>query len=346
MRFEALSSLGLGVLTITALSCGDSVVVIDPSPSAEGELSVAISAPGSLYDVSAVRIDIVASGEDCGGTVLASETVAVEGEVTSVEAFFVLSAGDKRVCATPLAETGPSLNCATAEALVTVVAGQTSSVTLTSQCSDGDNAGLHSVVSFNDAPSISALTIAPGAQISVCEAAQLAVVGTDSDGDALSFEWTLADPLQGSLRSVGSSATFSALVPGAYVVNVTAQDGHGGSAALSVPIHVSDAVCGVAPEVQGIFLASCGPCHTTGASGGLKLDTAESAYANLVRQPVRGAACTSSTRVVPGDASASYLIAKLRGSPGICGVQMPRGLPPLPEEQIQIIEGWINSLPD
>jgi hypothetical protein len=80
-------------------------------------------------------------------------------------------------------------------------------------------------------------------------------------------------------------------------------------------------------------------------SGGLKLDTAASAYANLVGQPVRGAACTSSVRVVPGDPASSYLVAKLRGLAGICGVQMPRGQPPLPEERIQTIEAWIAGLP-
>jgi hypothetical protein len=75
------------------------------------------------------------------------------------------------------------------------------------------------------------------------------------------------------------------------------------------------------------------------------LDPADLAFTNLVGQPARGAPCTARTRVIPGDSAASYLIAKLRGEAGICGVQMPRGQPPLPEAEIQAIAAWIDSLP-
>jgi len=49
--------------------------------------------------------------------------------------------------------------------------------------------------------------------------------------------------------------------------------------------------------------------------------------------------------VVPGDSAASYLVAKLKGEAGICGVRMPHNLPPLPKEEIATIEAWINALP-
>jgi hypothetical protein len=50
-------------------------------------------------------------------------------------------------------------------------------------------------------------------------------------------------------------------------------------------------------------------------------------------------------RVIAGDPAGSYLIAKLRNIPPICGVQMPRNRPPLPEEEIATIEAWIAGLP-
>jgi hypothetical protein len=50
--------------------------------------------------------------------------------------------------------------------------------------------------------------------------------------------------------------------------------------------------------------------------------------------------------VSPGDAANRYLIAKLRGSPDICGARMPRNQPALPEAEIQTIEDWINALPN
>ena len=49
--------------------------------------------------------------------------------------------------------------------------------------------------------------------------------------------------------------------------------------------------------------------------------------------------------MVPGNASGSYLIAKLRNNGPICGARMPFGGPMLPEAEIQTIEAWINSLP-
>ncbi|HYQ15222.1 MAG TPA: hypothetical protein VEQ58_05685, partial [Polyangiaceae bacterium] len=110
-------------------------------------------------------------------------------------------------------------------------------------------------------------------------------------------------------------------------------------------LHVADATCVVAPEVQNILINNCAPCHTTGSSGGLKLDPADVAYSSLVGHSVGAAACSSQTRVIPGDAAGSYLIAKLRNTPGICGVQMPRGRPPLAEADIQTIESWIDALP-
>ena len=88
---------------------------------------------------------------------------------------------------------------------------------------------------------------------------------------------------------------------------------------------------------------------TTGTSdsnsGGLKLDPADVAFASLVNHNVGAAACSGSVRVVPGEPENSYVVAKLRNAPGICGLQMPRGRPPLPEEEIQTIEAWIAALP-
>jgi hypothetical protein len=116
---------------------------------------------------------------------------------------------------------------------------------------------------------------------------------------------------------------------------------------LSFQVSVAAATCAMPQEVHDPILANCTPCHTTNPtpSGGLSMATPELAYATLVSQSVGSAACSTQTRVVPGDASTSYLIAKLRGTPGICGAQMPRGRPPLPESDILTLEAWINDLP-
>ena len=72
---------------------------------------------------------------------------------------------------------------------------------------------------------------------------------------------------------------------------------------------------------------------------------AETTFASLVGRNAVGAGCMDRIRVVRGDAAASYLIAKLRNIAPICGVQMPRGRPPLVEEEIQVFESWIAGLP-
>jgi hypothetical protein len=65
----------------------------------------------------------------------------------------------------------------------------------------------------------------------------------------------------------------------------------------------------------------------------------------MVSKPVRSAACASALLVAPQDPANSYLIAKLRALPGICGTPMPRNAPPLPEQEIAAIESWIAALP-
>jgi len=131
------------------------------------------------------------------------------------------------------------------------------------------------------------------------------------------------------------------------LIAITVSDVHGGQATLSFPVSVASATCVVPENVHAIMLAKCSPCHTTNPSpsAGLSMLTPELAYQNLVQHAVASSACSSQTRVVPGAAGASYIIAKLRGLPGICGQQMPRGRPALPEEEINDFEAWINDLP-
>lgn len=350
MRFHRVERASIGVSLVFASACSDVDTVSLPLHGATGELSVGLGvAPAA--DVTSVRIDVVPIAAGCDGPVLATRTVPLSGAQTltragtehpAASALFVLGAGHVRVCAAPLAGEAPSGSCAPADAVATVVAGETREVLLVSQCEGAAAGGLQATVGFNTAPSISALTLAPGADITICESTQISVTATDPDGDPLSNVWT-ADG--GRLRSDGASATFSAPAAGAYTVSVEVADAHGGRAAVDVPVTVSDAVCGVPAEVQDIFLTRCSPCHTTGSSGGLKLDTSEASFANLVQRNAAAAACSDRIRVVPGDATASYLIAKLRAAPDICGLPMPRGLPALPEAELQLVESWINELP-
>lgn len=88
-------------------------------------------------------------------------------------------------------------------------------------------------------------------------------------------------------------------------------------------------------DIQPIFDRNCTDCH--GGNAGLFLDEGES-YANLVNVPATKG-CTPERRVEPGKPSASVLIKRLTGT--TCGTQMPKKAPPLPPEEIALIEQWI-----
>lgn len=89
--------------------------------------------------------------------------------------------------------------------------------------------------------------------------------------------------------------------------------------------------------------SACVQCHAPGlpaANFSRLVLTSGSSYAALVGTPSSGKA--GAVRVVPGDPANSYLIQKLRGTPGIAGLRMPRNSGPfLTEGQIQVIERWI-----
>jgi PKD domain len=351
------SAIGGFCLAGLTLSCG-SQPIGEPEDRV-GSLRAAIEIGPSTHDVTSVRFDLVSADSDCSAPALATLTVPLEAElapasVSGEEAaahhfasgLFTVAPGDYRACATPLrADSSASDECAQASDVTTVAAEQATQLTLVSQCQGTPTGGLGVAVELNDPPQITAVTVTESTFITVCESASITVTAADPNDDALSYAWSVVSgPAGGSLRPSEAAATFSGS-PGDYVLRVTATDTHAAEASFLFTVHVSDATCSVPPEVQSIITARCSPCHTTGTSGGLKMDPADVTYTSLVNHSVGAAACASQVRVVPGDAQSSYIIAKLRNAPGICGLPMPRNRPPLPEEEIQTIETWINALP-
>lgn len=351
--------LGLGGVCLVGFTSGCSSQPLDRGDQPHGILRAAIELGASAQDVTAVRFDLVPADSGCDAPALATQTAPLEAELAPAtvsgaqgeehrfaSGLFTVAPGVYRACATPLrAESTASELCAAASEEVSVAAEQASQLTLVSQCQGDPTGGVEVAVTLNNPPQITAVAVTESTYITVCESARLAVTAADPDGDALSYDWSIVSgPGGGTVIPSQASATFSGSA-GDYVVRVTVTDVHAAQTSFLVTIHVSDATCVVPQPVFDIITAKCSPCHTTGSSGGLKLDPADVAYTSLVRRPVGAAACSSQVRVVPGDAAGSYLIAKLRGAPGICGLPMPRNRPALPEEEIQTIEAWIDSLP-
>jgi hypothetical protein len=93
-------------------------------------------------------------------------------------------------------------------------------------------------------------------------------------------------------------------------------------------------------QIQPIFSENCVTCHAGGgAPEGLRLDV-QNSYSNLVN--VNSRQVPSLERVEPNDPNNSYLVQKLEGTAAV-GDQMPRGQPPLPAAQINLIREWISA---
>lgn len=95
--------------------------------------------------------------------------------------------------------------------------------------------------------------------------------------------------------------------------------------------------------VRKIFDEACTACHSAGGdpSDPGELDL-ESSLTSLVG---RKSVVTDAILVVPGDPAASYLIAKLYGTPAMHGELMPLGMDPLDKAQLEAISQWIAALP-
>ena len=83
-------------------------------------------------------------------------------------------------------------------------------------------------------------------------------------------------------------------------------------------------------DVSPIFQSNCVGCH--GGSGGLYLTSYNNALTTGNDAPV----------IIPGDPTNSILVHALRGTATVAA-QMPKGLTPLSESNISLIEEWITD---
>ncbi|MEZ4269436.1 MAG: hypothetical protein R3F39_24005 [Myxococcota bacterium] len=249
--------IALSALVAACASSGDSPT---------GTLRAPLVFPGPDHGVTDIGYVVVHASETCAGTPIATATRPIEAEPLPIhlegdppggdahpfgDALFVLPPGDYRVCATPLlADGSPSPDCAAVEGTATVIAEVTVEIVLISQC-DGDPTGaLDIVTALNDPPHIDGLGLDPSKFSENCAPVTMNVSASDPNGDTLGYTWTLLSAPAGqtaTLTDLGAgSGVFEATGPGAYSVQVVVDDGHGATASLTFPIHVSGD-CGVPP---------------------------------------------------------------------------------------------------
>jgi len=120
-----------------------------------------------------------------------------------------------------------------------------------------------------------------------------------------------------------------------------------GNVGQSVPVTVtvSNVVAVTLTQLQStIFTPHCSGCHTGGGGGlpsSMNLSSRAATFAALVN--VASVEQSGVLRVMPGDASASYVVRKLEGDASITGVRMPQGGPFLSAAEIDKVKQWINA---
>jgi hypothetical protein len=115
--------------------------------------------------------------------------------------------------------------------------------------------------------------------------------------------------------------------------------GGGGNGTPEIPeTEISDP--SFSNDIQPIFTSSCAlsGCHNSGAQAELILLQGQ-AYANIVN--VDSTQDPTKKRVLPGDASNSYLVIKIEGNQTE-GDRMPQGRSPLSSVRINNIKNWVD----
>jgi hypothetical protein len=256
--YACASILALGAL---APACASD----DEGRSPTGTLHAALGMDGPQHDVTHVGYRILAAGSSCSDP---DATVVVGPSFQPLESeslppwlepsppggdahpfadlLAIVAPGDYVICARamttgPGGDLVPSTHCGATSGEATVVAEQTTEVVLMIQCEGDPTGGLDVVVALNDPPQIDDLVIDPSKFISSCETATVTVFASDPNGDTLTYSWSevLADGSTVALAGSGATLEYGSLDAGVHQLLVVVEDGHGATAQLSFPIHVS-----------------------------------------------------------------------------------------------------------
>lgn len=115
-------------------------------------------------------------------------------------------------------------------------------------------------------------------------------------------------------------------------------DRNGGNGGDDRSILADPSFSNVVQEIFNRRGCAAGSCHGSSAAAGLKLSSGN-AYANLVNV---NATQASVARVIPGNATDSYLIVKVEGRQTV-GQRMPVGGAALDNIDLTNLKNWINQ---
>jgi hypothetical protein len=220
-----------GALLVAAVGCSSQ----QPRGAGQGEnvgvVGLALDiAPGVTIQTVTYQID------DAGGQVLRSGTIDVTNSTRVSQVVSGVPAGSGETVLLSAASIDGSATCAGKSAPFQVTPNATTSVMVLLECRTGSDAGTVIINGgTNVCPQIASATVSP-AETTVGHTMALAAVGSDPDGDALTYAWTASGP--GRISNAGASnATFTCTGVGAATVTVVVSDGdHGCDATQSYPV--------------------------------------------------------------------------------------------------------------
>jgi cytochrome c553 len=123
----------------------------------------------------------------------------------------------------------------------------------------------------------------------------------------------------------------SAAALAAFCFYAPAQTPEPVAASSEIPVSVAASPDFFETKIRPVLAASCYPCHTQSALGGLRLDSREA----MLRGGGRGPA------IAPGDPETSWLVRAVRQSDP--GLKMPAGGPKLSDSQIDDLSAWVKA---
>lgn len=220
-----------------------------------------------------------------------------------------------------------------------------SAISLMSLVACGGGGSSSTPASTNNPPTSSA---GADAAASTCSSVSLSGSGSDADGNALTYAWTLTAPA-GSLSTLVNSTlatpSFTPDVAGAYTASLVVNDGTVNSAADSVIVTATQPALSVSfqTDLQAVFTSSCTSCHTASGSGYFMSLLSGNSYGNLV-SVMSTVTNTSEYRVKRCDSASSALYQRVSGVGLPAGeVTMPQGGSLLSPATITKFRTWIDG---
>jgi hypothetical protein len=253
---------GCSVVVLALVGCANGLESVDngngnsdPGPAVSGsagDMQAHFEATGSLETSCGETAGVRLSADGPDGKVTGCETEWISYETEDglrhiADCFFVVEPGLYEFTELSAIDAdGDALACCDSQLPpdANVAPSETTEVSGSITCDMDQNGALDVFVTINRPPVIEDLEISPSKFGATCEAINLTVTASDSEGEELTYEWSVISSPGGSKYSLlakDNTAVFAAEQTGDYELRVVARDPMGATSQLDFPIHIVEA---------------------------------------------------------------------------------------------------------